>query len=178
MLMQVYHDDISTGLKYVKNAYKVGVSRTTGRFHWNSDTMYGRLFAGMIMPIINVIAYTRDYYGYLCSALGKSVGNSSLPTDSNYSSDFNNLLNRFSDIVSVNSNVKMYLYSMYKKAEEVLNTSNHSFLSQDTYPEVFPSAGCKVNINGVTKVFKYRGTNTKYYYGDEELTGVTRDIIM
>jgi len=39
--------------KYVHKAYKFGVLRTIGRFHWNSDTMYGKIFGSLIMPVLN-----------------------------------------------------------------------------------------------------------------------------
>lgn len=42
-------------IQFMKEAYKIGVGRTIGRFHWTSDTLYGRLFATFILPLINAM---------------------------------------------------------------------------------------------------------------------------
>ena len=41
--------------KYVIPAYELSVGRTIARMHWNSDVIYGRLFASMIVPVINAM---------------------------------------------------------------------------------------------------------------------------
>lgn len=46
--------------KYVIPAYELSVVRTVARMHWNSDIIYGRLFATMIVPIINAME-VEDY---------------------------------------------------------------------------------------------------------------------
>ena len=42
-------------VEFMNAAYKIGVGRTIGRYHWTSDTLYGRLFATFILPIINAM---------------------------------------------------------------------------------------------------------------------------
>ena len=55
----------------IKGAYRFGVNRTVGRFHWNSDCMYGRLFATMVFPLVN--AMTTLYNG-VKSVIGSGGG--------------------------------------------------------------------------------------------------------
>lgn len=55
MLFAQMFADKDKAVKFMKAAYKIGVGRTVGRFHWTSDTLYGRLFATFIMPLINAM---------------------------------------------------------------------------------------------------------------------------
>lgn len=55
MAMVLGQMDPDNIVNYMTEAYKVGVGRTIARFHWNSDTLYGRLFATFILPIINAM---------------------------------------------------------------------------------------------------------------------------
>lgn len=187
ILLQAYHDSIDTALNYIREAYRVGVARTVGRFHWNSDTMYGRLWATMIMPVINamprlVIDNKGNTWEYtsLCSALNVSSGilNPADLTDEDYSSAFNELVGKFTDIVTIDGEVRRYLWAMYKAASTVLSTSGHVFLAQTTYPEVYPTAGHTITINGTQKTVKLRGNNTTYYSGSSVMDDVRREDIM
>ena len=40
---------------WIKKAFEYSVNRSIGRFHWNSDCVYGRLFGAMALPIINAM---------------------------------------------------------------------------------------------------------------------------
>lgn len=61
MLVQMF-GDIDRTIKYVSEAYKVGVGRNIGRYHWTSDAIYGRLFATFTLPIINAMSGLQDEY--------------------------------------------------------------------------------------------------------------------
>ena len=49
---------------YMKKAYRFGVNRAVSRAHWLSDIIYGRLFATMILPIMNAMESDFIQYGY------------------------------------------------------------------------------------------------------------------
>lgn len=55
MLFTQMFGDKSKAVEFMKAAYQIGVGRTIARYHWNSDTIYGRLFATFILPIINAM---------------------------------------------------------------------------------------------------------------------------
>jgi hypothetical protein len=175
ILLQAYHNNVSKGLQYVRDAYSVGVARTVGRFHWNSDTMYGRLSATMIMPTINAMGLTASNYNSFCTALGVNPPSESLPTADDYSEEFTLLLNHFNGIVSITDQIKKYLWSLYKAGKDELDNNTHSFLSQTTYPEKYPTdgSGHTVTIAGVSRTVKLRGSNTTY-----NVNGVHRDVIL
>jgi hypothetical protein len=40
---------------WIRKSYEYSVSRSIGRFHWNSDCVYGRLFGSLALPIINAM---------------------------------------------------------------------------------------------------------------------------
>lgn len=54
---------------YMRNSYMYSVNRSIGRFHWNSDCIYGRLFGTMTLPIVNAINIMEEGYNYLKSAI-------------------------------------------------------------------------------------------------------------
>lgn len=183
-IAQIYGSNSPNVVKYAAEAYKLGVDRTIGRFHWNSDTMYGRLWSTMIFPIVNAIKELNgdpnNLYEASCTQLNNEGHSSALPTDSNYTdSYFTTLVDEFNSItgVSISDSIEKYLWSMYQAAETV-RTSNHDFLKATTYPEVFPEEGYDVNIDGTTSTMKYRGDNTKYYYGNTELDSISQKSIM
>ena len=41
--------------EWIRKSYEYSVNRSIGRFHWNSDCIYGRLFGAMALPIINAM---------------------------------------------------------------------------------------------------------------------------
>ena len=41
--------------QWIRKAFEYSVNRSIGRFHWNSDCIYGRLFGAMALPIINAM---------------------------------------------------------------------------------------------------------------------------
>ena len=50
-------------LKYwMSRAYDYSVNRSIARYHWNSDCIYGRVFATMIIPILNAMTGLRGGY--------------------------------------------------------------------------------------------------------------------
>ena len=55
MLFAQMFGDKDKAVEFMKAAYKIGVGRTIGRYHWTSDTLYGRLFATFILPLINAM---------------------------------------------------------------------------------------------------------------------------
>ena len=61
MLTQMF-GDVDKTIKYLSEAYKVGVGRNIGRYHWTSDTIYGRLFATFTLPLINAMRGLQDEY--------------------------------------------------------------------------------------------------------------------
>ena len=71
LLGQIRPSSIKT---YMKNAWRFGVCRSIGRYHWNSDLLYGRLGSLMILPIINAMNGSgfHDGYNLLRSSAGLS----------------------------------------------------------------------------------------------------------
>ena len=49
-------------LEILKQSYRLGSLRSVGRFHWNSDILYGRLYATMLLPILNATKNLRNEY--------------------------------------------------------------------------------------------------------------------
>ena len=47
---------------WIRKAFEYSVNRSVGRFHWNSDCIYGRLFGAMTLPIVNAMSGMRDGY--------------------------------------------------------------------------------------------------------------------
>ena len=41
---------------WISKAFDYSVNRSIGRFHWNSDCIYGRLFGAMALPVINAMS--------------------------------------------------------------------------------------------------------------------------
>lgn len=41
---------------WIKKAFEYSINRSVGRFHWNSDCVYGRLFGSLALPIINTMS--------------------------------------------------------------------------------------------------------------------------
>lgn len=54
---------------YMSEAYKYSVNRAIGRYHWNSDCMYGRLFGTITLPLINAVNVMEDGYKALKDAV-------------------------------------------------------------------------------------------------------------
>ena len=48
--------------QWVRNAFEYSVNRSVGRFHWNSDCIYGRLFGAMTLPIVNAMSGLHSDY--------------------------------------------------------------------------------------------------------------------
>lgn len=42
--------------EWVSKAFDYSVNRSIGRYHWNSDCVYGRLFGALALPIINAMS--------------------------------------------------------------------------------------------------------------------------
>lgn len=62
ILAQMLGDDTDRIRRYMQLAWRLGVNRTVNRAHWNSDVIYGRLFATMALPLINAMRGMRDGY--------------------------------------------------------------------------------------------------------------------
>ena len=125
------------------------------------------------MSTINASGLVAAEYNSFCDALGVDQPNESLPTDSNYSEDFTQMLNHFSSIVTIGDDVKKYLWSLYTAAADELVNDTNGFLSMSRDLEVYPASGHTITINGVSKNIKLRGTNTTY-----NVNGITREGIM
>lgn len=57
IMMELYPDRY---IDILRSAYSFTVSRTIVRYHWNSDIMYGRLVATMIIPVIHAFRDTNN----------------------------------------------------------------------------------------------------------------------
>lgn len=81
MLAQMFSQTDGNGYanakKYLKGAYSIGVGRTIGRYHWNSDTLYGRLNASMNFPIVNAMSGNKYRYETAKSVL---IGSTNIET--------------------------------------------------------------------------------------------------
>lgn len=62
MLTQMDQDSTDRPKTWVRKAYEYSVNRTIGRFHWNSDIVYGRLFGAMCLPILNAMTGLKGGY--------------------------------------------------------------------------------------------------------------------
>lgn len=62
MLTQMDEDSTARPQQWVRKAFEYSVNRSLGRFHWNSDVVYGRLFGAMALPILNAMTGLRDGY--------------------------------------------------------------------------------------------------------------------
>lgn len=72
---------------YMQGAYRFSVNRTIGKFHWNSDCIYGRLYGTMILPIINAMSGLSSMYNSLKTAIngGSSEGTITISITNNSS---------------------------------------------------------------------------------------------
>ena len=59
---------------WMRKAYEFSVNRSIGRAHWNSDLIYGRLFATMIIPIINAMNGIQTGYDATKATVGGGGG--------------------------------------------------------------------------------------------------------
>ena len=48
--------------QWVRKAFEYSVNRSVGRFHWNSDCIYGRLFGAITLPIVNAMSGLHSDY--------------------------------------------------------------------------------------------------------------------
>lgn len=64
-------------ISFMTGAYRYSYGRAVGRAHWNSDIIYGRLFATMILPIINAMNGSGWQEGY--EAMKRAVVGSEQP---------------------------------------------------------------------------------------------------
>jgi len=62
LLTQMDEDSTDRPQAWARRAFEYSVSRSVGRFHWNSDCIYGRLFGTMALPIINAMTGMRSGY--------------------------------------------------------------------------------------------------------------------
>ena len=62
--------------QWVRKAFEYSVNRSVGRFHWNSDCVYGRLFGAMTLPIVNAMTgVSSDYESTKSYVRNQPVGN-------------------------------------------------------------------------------------------------------
>lgn len=62
LLTQMDEDSTLRPIEWVRKAFEYSINRSVGRFHWNSDCIYGRLFGTMCLPIINAMTGLKDGY--------------------------------------------------------------------------------------------------------------------
>lgn len=55
-LMLTQMDNDGNCETWISKAFDYSVNRSIGRFHWNSDCIYGRLFGAMALPVINAMS--------------------------------------------------------------------------------------------------------------------------
>lgn len=60
LFTQMDNDNTDRSQNWVRRAYEYSINRSVGRFHWNSDVIYGRLFGAMALPIINAMSGLQD----------------------------------------------------------------------------------------------------------------------
>lgn len=175
LLAQVFNNNLENVKKYMRGAYIVGVERSIARFHWNSDIMYGRLFATMVMPIINANpSFDNPYNGFAgYFGLNPSIL-INVPSNSNYSDEFTSLIENF-DMVDISNEQKSYLNAMYIDAIKIFDdytskiSNEYAFLfttidvTDPVYYEIFPSGGVSIKYtDSLSKTVKFRGENTTY----------------
>ena len=56
LLTQADNDETARPESWVRKAYEYSVNRTVGRYHWNSDIIYGRMFGMMAVPVIRAMS--------------------------------------------------------------------------------------------------------------------------
>ena len=54
---------------FMQKAYRFAVNRTIGKFHWNSDCIYGRLIGTLTLPLVNAMSGLSSMYNTLKSTL-------------------------------------------------------------------------------------------------------------
>lgn len=52
-LCQMFGNNSNEVINIIKRSYRLGSLRSIGRFHWNSDILYGRLYGCMFLPLLN-----------------------------------------------------------------------------------------------------------------------------
>ena len=62
MLTQMDEDSTNRPQTWVRKAFEYSINRSIGRFHWNSDVVYGRLFGAMCLPILNAMTGLKSGY--------------------------------------------------------------------------------------------------------------------
>lgn len=60
LFTQMDNDNSGRAPEWIRKAYEYSVNRSVGRFHWNSDCIYGRLFGAMTLPILNAMSGLKD----------------------------------------------------------------------------------------------------------------------
>lgn len=67
-----------------KAAYDFTISRTIVRAHWNSDTMYGKLVATTMVPVINAFRYSHNGQNFRTKYENAKVIVDNAPTEEDY----------------------------------------------------------------------------------------------
>ena len=62
ILTQADNDNTERSREWVHKAYEYSVNRSVGRFHWNSDCIYGRLFGTMAVPVLRAMTGLQEGY--------------------------------------------------------------------------------------------------------------------
>lgn len=165
---------ISTICKYVHKAYKFGVLRTIGRFHWNSDTMYGKIFGSMIMPILNSSYDSNSGAPESFNELFDDAANELFSGDT---------LTKIDTIPSIDTaEIQQSVYSgWFDEFKEIINTIaadssvtpvlNDNNISESIFGYLwymYKAGRVEVESN-TTKVFNFfNDNNTQFYPGDDE----------
>lgn len=55
LMTQFDNDNTERPKTWIRKAYEYSVNRSVGRFHWNSDCIYGRLFGSMAVPVLRAM---------------------------------------------------------------------------------------------------------------------------
>ena len=148
--------------RYVHKAYKFGVLRTVGRFHWNSDTIYGKVFGSLIMPILNSSYSSNssdnvEYFNEIFDAAAlQLIGNipsriesfDSIDTSHEWYNDFKDIIDEISNktdqitqpLDQMSDDLKRYLWYMYKMGRNELDSNNKLFdFFNSTCTNFYPS---------------------------------------
>ena len=159
----------------IKQSYRLGSLRSIARFHWNSDILFGRLYATMLLPILNATKTLFTNYNSLKTAL---IGSSNISAidDSSYTEGgdtdtqsgfgFNITIDNsnMSEAISLNGEFVLYLENPDSEGQD------HGWQGAYNGSNTFVFSNSPVTINaGESQTFS---VISSYYIADEDEDGV------
>ena len=159
----------------IKQSYRLGSLRSIARFHWNSDILFGRLYATMLLPILNATKTLFTNYNSLKTAL---IGSSNISAidDSSYTEGgdtdtqsgfgFNITIDNsnMSEAISLNGEFILYLENPDSEGQD------HGWQGAYNGSNTLVFSNSPVTINaGESQTFS---VISSYYIADEDEDGV------